>query len=115
MWPPRAAPNGYHNRWFLDPLYGRGYPADMLDHSARILPHRPHETCARCAVRCPGGQLLRPTIIRAPIRPMPFLGARSVQDPHEAVTQMDWIVRPSSLRQLLGRLHRDYPVGAAWR
>jgi beta-glucosidase len=25
--------DGYHNRWFLDPLYGRGYPADAVaDH-----------------------------------------------------------------------------------
>src|SRR5207248_6541363 len=22
--------DGYQNRWFLDPLYGRGYPNDML-------------------------------------------------------------------------------------
>lgn len=22
--------DGYHNRWFMDPLYGRGYPADMV-------------------------------------------------------------------------------------
>jgi beta-glucosidase len=24
--------DGYYNRWFLDPLYGRDYPADMVSH-----------------------------------------------------------------------------------
>ncbi len=23
--------DGYHNRWFADPVFGRGYPADMVD------------------------------------------------------------------------------------
>ena len=26
--------DGSFNRWYLDPLYGRGYPADMVDHFA---------------------------------------------------------------------------------
>ena len=24
--------DGHFNRWFLDPLYGRGYPQDMIEH-----------------------------------------------------------------------------------
>ena len=31
--------DGSRNRWFLDPLFGRGYPSDMLEHYERILPH----------------------------------------------------------------------------
>ena len=30
--------DGSRNRWFLDPLFGRGYPSDMLEHYERILP-----------------------------------------------------------------------------
>jgi beta-glucosidase len=103
--------DGYHNRWFLDPLYGRGYPADMLDHFA-----------AHCAapladdlrvIAAPtdflGVNYYRPTIVRADSTDA-FLGVRSVRRPDDTVTQMDWIVRPSGLRRLLLRLHRDYPV-----
>ena len=27
--------DGFSNRWFLDPLYGRNYPADMVSHFSR--------------------------------------------------------------------------------
>src|SRR5262249_5271757 len=34
--------DGYHNRWFLDPLFGKGYPQDMVaDYKAAG--HLPHE------------------------------------------------------------------------
>ena len=29
--PPPRRVDGHTNRWWLDPLYGRGYPADMID------------------------------------------------------------------------------------
>src|SRR5690606_38265235 len=29
--------DGYVNRWYLDPLFGRGYPADMREHYERAL------------------------------------------------------------------------------
>ncbi len=105
--------DGYHNRWFLEPLYGRGYPADMLDHFA---PHfAPPPDADLRVIAAPtdflGVNYYRPTIVRADPTDA-FLGARSVQSPDDPVTQMDWVVRPSSLRQLLVRLHRDYPVGS---
>ena len=31
------ASDGYVNRWFLDPLYGRGYPADMRERYERLV------------------------------------------------------------------------------
>lgn len=33
--------DGYHNRWYLDPLFGRGYPADILSEHIQMgnLPH----------------------------------------------------------------------------
>jgi beta-glucosidase len=56
-----------------------------------------------------GVNYYRPTITRADPTDA-FLGARSVRRPDDAVTQMDWIVRPSGLGQLLQRLHNEYPV-----
>jgi beta-glucosidase len=103
--------DGYHNRWFLDPLYGRGYPADMLDHFADHFAPPPVEDLATIAAPTDflGVNYYRPTVARADPTDT-FLGAASVQRADEVVTQMDWIVRPSGLRQLLQRLDRDYPV-----
>jgi beta-glucosidase len=95
----------------LEPLYGRGYPADMLDHFAPHFAPPPADDLRDIAAPTDflGVNYYRPTVVRAdPTEP--FLGARSVQRPDEPVTQMDWIVRPSGLRQLLVRLQRDYPV-----
>ncbi len=105
--------DGYHNRWFLDPLYGRGYPVDMLDHFADQFAPPPDEDLDEIAAPTDflGVNYYRPTIARADPTDT-FLGAASVQRPDEAVTVMDWIVRPSGLRQLLVRLDRDYPVGS---
>src|SRR5207249_1137090 len=38
--------DGNHNRWFLDPLYGRGYPADMLEHYGGYFAPPPAEDLA---------------------------------------------------------------------
>jgi beta-glucosidase len=105
--------DGYHNRWFLDPLYGRGYPADMLERFADHFAPPPGEDLQTIAAPTDflGVNYYRPTIARADSMDT-FLGVRSVQRPDEPVTQMDWIVRPSGLRQLLLRLDRDYPVGS---
>jgi beta-glucosidase len=105
--------DGYHNRWFLDPLYGRGYPADMLDHfAARFTPPSPADLLTIAApTDFLGVNYYRPSVIRADPADA-FLGTRSVKPTGEAVTEMDWIVRPNGLRQLLLRLHRDYPVGS---
>jgi beta-glucosidase len=103
--------DGYHNRWFLDPLYGRGYPVDMLDHFVEHFSPPLHADLREIAAPTDflGVNYYRPSIVRAdPTEP--FLGARGVQPPDAPVTEMDWLVRPSGLRQLLVRLYRDYPV-----
>lgn len=92
-------------RWYLDPLFGRGYPADVIAHLGADAP--------RVA---PGDQVE----IAAP---MDYLGVnyytRSVvsadgswkpgQD-GRALTAMGWEIDPQGLTDLLLRLHRDYPV-----
>jgi beta-glucosidase len=105
--------DGYHNRWFLDPLYGRGYPTDMLDCFGDDFSAPSAEDLRAIATPTDflGVNYYRPTVVRADASE-PFLAARAVRRPEEAVTQMDWAVRPTSLRQLLRRLDRDYPVGS---
>jgi beta-glucosidase len=103
--------DGYFNRWFLDPLYGRGYPPDMLEHWAEHFTPPSADDLRTIAAPTDflGVNYYRPTTVRADPTDT-FLGAAQVQRPDEAVTQMDWIVRPSGLRELLVRIHRDYPV-----
>jgi beta-glucosidase len=103
--------DGYHNRWFLDPLYGRGYPADMLEHFAAHFAPPPAEDLLTIAAPTDflGVNYYSPNRVRADPTDA-FLGAQSVRRPDEAVTEMDWVVRPSGLTQLLLRLNRDYPI-----
>ena len=99
-----ARMDGYLNRWFLDPLFGRGYPKDMLEL------YRPYfdrggeldgydgaldflgvNYYARRVVRAGGGPLRADRI-----------------DPEGEHTAIGWEVHPASFRKLLVRLHRDY-------
>ena len=33
--------DGYMNRWFADPVFGRGYPSDMVEHYGELMPRFP--------------------------------------------------------------------------
>jgi beta-glucosidase len=103
--------DGQRNRWFLDPLYGRGYPSDMLEHFGNQF--APPSTDDLALIAAPtdflGVNYYEPNIARADDHE-PFLRARTVQPEHAPLTDNAWVVRPSGLRQLLTRLARDYPV-----
>jgi beta-glucosidase len=105
--------DGKLNRWFLDSLSGRGYPADVTDHFARPMGF----------VR--GGDQ---EVVAVPID---FLGVnhycrevvRSVAIPESSneprtvfrnpeTTEMDWEVYPQGLYELLCRLDADYDFPA---
>jgi beta-glucosidase len=103
--------DAYHNRWFLDPLYGRGYPADLLERFAAYFEPSAADDLELIATPTDflGVNYYRPTIVRAD-QTAPLLGTRSVVRADEPVTQMQWIVRPSGLTRLLVRLSQDYPV-----
>ena len=110
----RAFDGGF-NRWYLDPLYGRGYPADVIaDHTAQghIL----------------GGVLpfVREGDLQAIATPTDFLGvnyytrgiirARVPEDKNDPATVVaaddktafGWEVHPDGLTRLLRRVHREY-------
>jgi beta-glucosidase len=109
--------DGYSNRWFVDPVYGRGYPADMVEAftQAGLMPN--------------GLDFVQPGDMAAIGVPTDFLGvnyytrdvvrAQSEQVPiptpaREAATlprtEMDWEVYPTGLYSLLCRLYFDYNI-----
>jgi beta-glucosidase len=103
--------DGFHNRWFLDPVLRGGYPADMVDElTARFGPL----------------DAAQPGDLEAIAEPIDFLGVnyyfsmRVFADPGEQLlgvgvappvadtTSMGWEVTPDSLYELLVRLRREY-------
>ena len=123
--------DGYFNRWFLDPLHGRHYPADMVKDYAD-------------AGRLPAdwSTLVRPGDLEAIAASTDFLGVnyynRAVVRsdvpeaeneprtvflaPQSEWTEMGWEVHPHGLYQILCRVHFDYAPrrvfvtenGASW-
>jgi beta-glucosidase len=92
-------------RWYMDPLFGRDYPSDVLQYLGADAP------------RVASGDM---TVIAAALD---FLGVNyytrsvaSARSPWDAatgglpLTDMGWEVYPQGLTELLVRLNRDYPV-----
>lgn len=90
-------------RWYLDPLFGRGYPADVLAALGQDAP------------------LVRDGDLHSIATPMDFLGvnyysramasANGTWTPASSgleLTAMNWEVYPAGLTELLTRLNRDY-------
>lgn len=95
--------DGILNRWYLDPLKGRGYPEDVWAHLGADAP------------------LVAEGDLGLIAEPIDFLGvnyytrtvfsASGVSEPsarHVETTAMGWEVYPDGLHELLVRLHRDY-------
>lgn len=110
--------DGYFNRWFLDPLYGRGYPSDMVaDYTAEG--------------GLPTGELsfVQPGDLRTIAVPTDFLGinyysrtvTRSTRVPEEQnlpvtvaplpVSDRGWEIYPEGLYAMLVRLQFGYNPG----
>ncbi len=107
--------DGYFNRWFADPLYGRHYPADMVA-IYEAQGHLPN-----------GLDFIQPGDMEAIAVPTDFLGVnyyswavlRDENAPDNLPrtlfadlpkTDMDWEVYPEGLYQLLCRMYFDYNV-----
>ena len=103
--------DGFHNRWFLDPVLRGGYPPDMVDELTR---------------RFGPLDAIRPGDLATIAEPIDFLGVnyyfstRVYADPDEPLlgvgvappardtTAMGWEVTPDSLYELLLRIKREY-------
>jgi beta-glucosidase len=106
--------DGFTNRWYLEPLYGRGYPRDMEDIWREHLPNVEAGDMEKIAV------------------PTDFLGVNYYQRSlvkHEAGagdlkvgyvksslprTDFDWEIYPDGMRELMVNLNHEYPVGALY-
>ena len=117
--------DGFRNRWFLDPVFGRGYPADLeqlVSTLRRTLPDVDLDADL-AAIATPldflGINYYQPAFVRAaPGVDSPFQGATLTADElrergHQ-LTAMGWPVVPDGLRELLLRVQRDYAPPALY-
>jgi beta-glucosidase len=99
--------DGASNRWFLDPVFGRGYPADLVELYGPAVVGLDLDAVAGT----PPPDFLgvnyysRHHVVHDDASPM--LAARFLEPP-EPRTAMGWNVHPESLRDLLVRLHDEY-------
>jgi beta-glucosidase len=114
--------DAWNIRWFLDPIYGRGYPADLIEK----LGMRPDvrdgdlEKIATPTDFLGVNYYFREVIASDPHDTL--LGARGVHQAQSKFTGMDWEIHADGLYRLLKRLQRDYAPqelfitenGSAW-
>ncbi|MGN9790586.1 GH1 family beta-glucosidase [Streptomyces sp. OZ13] len=100
--------DGHTNRWWLDPVHGRGFPADMLEVYGVELPELPGdmETIA-APLDWLGLNYYFPAVVTDdPTGPAPF--ARQVERPGVPRTGMDWEIDANGIEALLLRLTDEY-------
>ncbi|MEH0829371.1 MULTISPECIES: GH1 family beta-glucosidase [unclassified Micromonospora] len=114
--------DGHVNRWWLDPLHGRGYPADMLATYELEPPVRGDDLAV---IATPTDFLgvnyyFRQVVADDPDGPAPY--ARQVPVPGATQTAMGWEAYPAGLERLLVAVTDEYAParimvtesGAAW-
>ena len=100
--------DGHINRWLLDPVHGRGFPADMRHLYGVELPEREGDSATIAApLDWLGLNYYMPaTVADDPTGPMPR--ARSVRRLGVPRTGMDWEVDAGGIETLLLRLTDEY-------
>ena len=101
--------DGFLNRWYLDPLVGRGYPADMVasyDGRMDFIQEGDMDVIAT-PIDFLGINYYTRGIIRSDEIDEAENHPPTVIQGDE-ITEMGWEVYPEGLYQLLGRLHFDY-------
>eukprot|EP01030_Chromulinospumella_sphaerica_P029227 gene29227-29639_t len=104
--------DGLRNRWFLDPLYGRGYPAQVLELVGADAPRI--EAGDMDAIAAPldflGVNYYFPEVVRDAPEQYPLRSAIVHPEGRER-TAFGWEVAPQGMVELLARIARDYPTG----
>ncbi|MBY8866541.1 GH1 family beta-glucosidase [Streptomyces sennicomposti] len=100
--------DGHVNRWWLDPIHGRGFPADMREVYGVELPerHGDMETIAAPLDWLGLNYYFPAHIADDPTGPAPHV--RSVRRPDVPRTGMDWEIDASGIETLLLRLTDEY-------
>ena len=106
--------DGYVNRWFLDPVHGRGYPADMRQAwenaiGALDFVHDGDEDTIAAGSDFIGVNYYTRRIVSARRGDGPWPWAVEQGRPGVPRTDLGWEIVPDDLRDLLLRLHADYP------
>jgi beta-glucosidase len=114
--------DGHTNRWWLDPLHGRGYPQDMLPVYGVEPPvhNGDMEVIATPTDHLGLNYYFRQVVTDDPGGEIPY--ARMLAMPEERQTAMGWEVHPDGLEELLLRLTTEYQAariyitenGSAW-
>lgn len=106
--------DGFDNRWFLNPVFGQPYPADVIE----VLGKSPEiETGDMALINQPMDFLgvnfyFRQTIAADPQgSPLPIRGIRRA---NVTRTAMDWEVHAPVFEEILMRIHRDYKPRAMY-
>jgi beta-glucosidase len=103
--------DGFHNRWFLDPVFRGGYPTDMLEeYGRRYGPLEGVQPGDLDAISAPCDFLGVNFYKRVSVRANPdsaFFGL-DVVDPAGEVTAMGWEVYPAALHEILRRVREEY-------
>ncbi|MFG3043680.1 GH1 family beta-glucosidase [Streptomyces sp. NPDC048241] len=100
--------DGHVNRWWLDPVHGRGFPADMVEVYGVELPQQPGdlETIATPLDWLGLNYYMPAHVADDPKGPAPY--ARSVRREGVPRTGMDWEIDASGIETLLLRLTEEY-------
>jgi beta-glucosidase len=103
--------DGHTNRWWLDPLYGRGYPEDMIRVYGIEPPVRGDDLTTIAAPMDHVGlnYYFRNVVTDDPAGNPPH--ARMVSVPDWTLTAMGWEVYADGLEQMLLRLSDEYGTG----
>ena len=107
--------DGYLNRFFLDPLVGRGYPQDMVNNFGSAMEFAQRDDLDTIAVPIDflGVNYYTRKIVRSEVV------SEEENEPctvfrGDEITEMDWEVYPEGLYNLLGRMYFDYNFPAVY-
>ena len=110
--------DGYRNRWFFDPVFGQGYPEDMvssyhdlgrIDGLDWVHPGDLEEISA--PVDFLGVNYYTSVAIKAGQEEGEHTGVAPGPDPPPGHTEMGWAVTPQALTEVLRRIREEYWKG----
>jgi len=105
--------DAYHNRWFLDPVFGGRYPAELAEifrrrHGVPRLETGDLEAFAAAPVDFLGVNYYFRQLVRRPDDPQELFQIVQPDYPGVRFTSMGWEIWPEGLYEQLRRLDREY-------